>query len=104
MIKFFSVNAMVPIYGIAARLPPSFTHHSSCFALSGDWYEPEVDVQDKHAMIAGKAAVAVTVVIDLLPVFREAFRRVKCSTSLTFSHILKLANAFCAEETFLSQR
>lgn len=41
---------MVPMYGIGARLPPSYSHHSNCFALSGDWYDPEVDLTDKlHA-------------------------------------------------------
>jgi len=44
---------MVPMYGIGARLPPSFSHHSNIFALSGDWYDPEVDISNKANAAAG---------------------------------------------------
>lgn len=44
---------MVSMYGLGARLPPSYTHHSNCFALSGDWYDPEIDLRNKENAVHG---------------------------------------------------
>lgn len=74
---------MVPMYGIGARLPPSYSHHSNIFALSGDWYDPEVDISNKSNAAA---------------VYKNTHRKVKPSSSLVFSEVLKFANNYCGQE------
>ncbi|KAL4488542.1 hypothetical protein ABPG72_013110 [Tetrahymena utriculariae] len=85
LVKYYSKNQMVPMYGMGARLPPSYTHHSNCFALSGDWYDPEIDLRYKE---------------EAVNIFRRTIKKIKPSSTLIFSDILKFINDYCEGEQF----
>lgn len=43
IMQVFDSDSKYPVYGLAAKLPPSWTTVSDAFALNGDFFDPEVD-------------------------------------------------------------
>mmetsp|Transcript_49618 Transcript_49618/g.106271 ORF Transcript_49618/g.106271 Transcript_49618/m.106271 type:complete len:1103 (+) Transcript_49618:217-3525(+) len=46
VLKSFDADDAYPVYGFGAKIPPTHTTCSDCFALTGDFFEPEVDGVD----------------------------------------------------------
>jgi hypothetical protein len=46
IMKSYDADDKYPVYGFGARLPPSHTVTSDCFALTGDFFDPEVQGVD----------------------------------------------------------
>ena len=42
ILEHYDSDKKFPVYGFGARLPPSYTHCSHCFACNGDFFSPEV--------------------------------------------------------------
>ena len=42
ILEHYDSDKKFPVYGFGAKLPPSFTHVSHCFACNGDFFAPEV--------------------------------------------------------------
>eukprot|EP00931_Biecheleriopsis_adriatica_P062526 TRINITY_DN37704_c0_g1_i1.p1 TRINITY_DN37704_c0_g1~~TRINITY_DN37704_c0_g1_i1.p1 ORF type:complete len:1138 (-),score=218.32 TRINITY_DN37704_c0_g1_i1:32-3445(-) len=43
VIETYDNDNMYPVYGFGAKIPPSYSVVSNCFALTGDFFEPEVE-------------------------------------------------------------
>jgi len=43
VIQKYDTDNMFPVYGFGAKIPPSYSVCSNCFALTGDFFEPEVE-------------------------------------------------------------
>ena len=43
ILKHYDSDQKFPVYGFGAKLPPYHTYSSDCFALSGDFFTPEVE-------------------------------------------------------------
>ena len=43
ILECYDSDKKYPVYGFGARLPPTFTQTSHCFALNGDYLDPEVE-------------------------------------------------------------
>ena len=59
ILQYYDSDKLVPVYGFGARLPPSFTHCSHCFACNGDYFSPEVGGLDAIIQTYRKALNAV---------------------------------------------
>ena len=42
ILQYYDSDKKYPVYGFGARLPPSLSHCSHCFALNGNIFDPEV--------------------------------------------------------------
>jgi hypothetical protein len=42
ILQHYDSDKKIPVYGFGARLPPSYTHCSHCFACNGNFFDPEV--------------------------------------------------------------
>eukprot|EP00440_Ansanella_granifera_P053373 gb/GFBE01057854.1/.p1 GENE.gb/GFBE01057854.1/~~gb/GFBE01057854.1/.p1 ORF type:complete len:1149 (+),score=234.03 gb/GFBE01057854.1/:1-3447(+) len=46
VIQTYDTDDMYPVYGFGAKIPPSHSVCSNCFALTGDFFQPEVEGVD----------------------------------------------------------
>ena len=60
ILQQYDSDKQIPVYGFGAKLPPSHTITSHCFALSGDFFNPEVDGIDGVFRAYQEALGAVT--------------------------------------------
>ena len=77
ILQQYDSDKQIPVYGFGAKLPPSNTITSHCFALSGDCFNPEV------AGIAG-----------VFQAYKDALGAVTLHGPTRFVDILKLAGQF----------
>lgn len=74
ILQHYDADQRYPVYGFGARIPPSFTVTSDCFALTGDFFDPEVE--------------GVEGIVD---VYRSALEAVKLHGPTKFAPIVRLA-------------
>ena len=43
ILQYYDQDNRIPLYGIGAKLPPFFENVSQCFALNGNYFNPEVN-------------------------------------------------------------
>eukprot|EP00392_Amoebophrya_sp_AT5.2_P002362 g2367.t1 len=43
ILQHYDSDKKYPVYGFGAKIPPGYTTTSRCFALNGDFFDPEVD-------------------------------------------------------------
>lgn len=77
ILQYYDSDKMIPVYGFGARLPPSYTHCSHCFACNGDYFNPEV---------AGIEAIIQT--------YRNALNSVVLHGPTNFHEIVRLVGDF----------
>lgn len=42
ILQHYDSDKMYPVYGFGAKIPPSLTMCSRCFAMNGNYFDPEV--------------------------------------------------------------
>jgi hypothetical protein len=59
ILQHYDRDKRFPVYGFGARLPPSYSHCSHCFACNGDFFDPEVEGIDEVLRVYQQAATSV---------------------------------------------
>ena len=59
ILQHYDADKKYPVYGFGARLPPSYSHTSHCFACNGDYFHPEVAGIDEIVRVYQQAATSV---------------------------------------------
>jgi len=77
ILQHYDSDKKMPVYGFGARLPPSYTHCSHCFACTGDFFNPEVEGVD-----------------GVLDAYRNALKSVVLHGPTNFSQIINLVSQF----------
>ena len=81
VLQYYDHDNKIPVYGFGARLPPSHKTVSQCFALNGNYFNPEVYGIE-----------------ELLRVYDETLRSVKFHGPQIFNEILKVAGLYASSE------
>lgn len=87
ILQYYDQDNRIPLYGIGAKLPPFFENVSQCFALNGNYFNPEVNGIE-----------------DVVKYYKNAIKNVKFHGPQTFCEILKLAGEFASAEKFTNTK
>ena len=85
ILQYYDSDKKIPVFGFGAKLPPTFTHVSHCFALNGDIFNPEVQG-----------------ISEVVSVYRKASQQVHFHGPTIFSRIIQMT-AECAKRAEVSQ-
>lgn len=85
ILQYYDSDKKIPVFGFGAKLPPSFTHVSHCFALNGNVFDPEVQGID-----------------EVIAVYRKSCQDVHFHGPTIFSHIIHMT-AECARRAQVTQ-
>jgi hypothetical protein len=77
ILQYYDADKKYPVYGFGAKLPPSHVVSSPCFALNGDYFDPEVDGID-----------------GIIEAYRNTLEVIQLHGPTSFSSIVKLASDF----------
>ncbi|CAG9323477.1 unnamed protein product [Blepharisma stoltei] len=79
ILQYYDSDKKIPVYGFGAKLPPNFDVISHCFALNGNFFDPEVNGVD-----------------GVLDSYKSAVASVKFHGPTIFNEITTIANDFAA--------
>lgn len=85
ILQYYDSDKKIPVFGFGAKLPPSFSHVSHCFALNGNIFDPEVQGID-----------------EVISFYRKSCQEVHFHGPTIFSHIIRMT-AECAALAQVSQ-
>lgn len=85
ILQYYDSDKKIPVFGFGAKLPPSFTHVSHCFALNGNIFDPEVQGIE-----------------EVVSVYRKSCQDVHFHGPTIFSHIIHMT-AECAARAQVTQ-
>ena len=85
ILQHYDSDKKIPVYGFGARLPPTYTHCSHCFACNGNFFDPEVEGVDGVINAYGKALNSVVLhgptnfsqIINMVSNFAKPFSEMK---------------------------
>ncbi|EGR29597.1 hypothetical protein IMG5_152470 [Ichthyophthirius multifiliis] len=88
-IQYYQISQYIPVYGIGARLQPSYTFYSNCFAISGHFFDPKIDISNSEKLVQA---------------YLNTFKKIKQSGTLIFSDILKLHQEYSKNYQFTQEK
>jgi len=81
ILQYYDHDNHIPVYGFGAKLPPSHKTVSQCFALNGNFFNPEV---------CG--------IEEVLKVYHETVKNAKFHGPQIFNEIVKMAGMYASSE------
>ena len=81
ILQYYDDDNKIPLYGFGAKLEPYFDIVSHCFALKGDYFDPELDGID-----------------EIINCYKNCFSRIQFHGPTIFSDVIKVAAEQCADE------
>ena len=81
ILQYYDHDNKIPVYGFGAKLPPCYQTVSQCFALNGNYFNPEVYGLE-----------------EVLQTYQSAVKNVKFHGPQIFREILQLAGKYASSE------
>jgi len=80
-LQYYDHDNTIPVYGFGAKLPPYFETVSHCFAINGDFFNPEI-----------------TGLEEVIEQYKSCVKQIKFHGPSAITDILKLANQYASAE------
>ena len=80
-LQYYDHDNTIPVYGFGAKLPPYFDTVSHCFAVNGDFFNPEIPGID-----------------EVIRQYQACVKQIKFHGPSAITDILKLANQYASAE------
>lgn len=87
ILQYYDHDNKIPVYGFGAKLPPCHSTVSQCFALNGNFFNPEIYGLE-----------------DVLSYYKKTVKSVKFHGPQIFNEILKLAGLYASAEEITSSK
>ena len=81
ILQYYDHDNKIPVYGFGAKLPPYYETVSQCFALNGNFFNPEVYGLE-----------------EVLKIYRKTVKNVKFHGPQIFKEILEMAGNYAGSE------
>ena len=100
ILQHYDSDKKIPVYGFGARLPPTYSHCSHCFACNGNFFDPEVEGVDGVINAYGKTLNSVVLhgptnfsqIINTVSTFAKPFSELRAGQKPRYFILLILTD------------
>ena len=86
ILQYYDDDNHIPLYGFGAKLEPYFDIVSHCFALKGDFFDPELNGID-----------------EIINSYKSMLNKIQFHGPTVFSDVIKIAYEQCVEEDIVQE-